>query len=174
MHFAVKIILLFVIYLTAGACNNQTSTTDKHNGKSADPPAHSSLLSTGLDAEPKFSKADSLQVLYFDEPYGDSLRYTRYFSYVSVDDSAVIKTIIKEFDTLYNQTNEVKKQCRSEGKIIVYAGPDPVKTLYFTTGNIDKCTPYIYFIKDGAFYYFGLSQQSVNILNELKKKSRKP
>lgn len=174
MRFVTNIFLSFVLYLAITACNNQTSTTDKQNSNSSYTSTDSLNVPRGLDVEPILNRTDSLQILYFDDPYGDSLRYTRYFSYLSVADSSVVKTIIREFDTRSHETNMVKKQCRSEGKIIVYAGAEPVKTLYFSTGAIDQCKAYIYFIKDGAFYYFNLSPETVSVLNELKTESKKP
>ena len=39
---------------------------------------------TGLETEPVIGKTDSLQLVYYDNPDGDSLRYSRFFTSLAV------------------------------------------------------------------------------------------
>lgn len=165
--------LFFLFYLVS--CNNQNAGNIKKGDKDSSNIPETVLLRTGLQVEPLLLKADSLQVLYFDEPYGDSLRYTRFFRYVTIKDTLLVKKFIHEFDKIYRDTYIVDKECRSEGKIIAYTGSEPVKTIFFATGEF-KRTPckYLYFIKNGIFYYFPVSDDFASVINEYKRRSKAP
>ena len=128
---------------------------------------------SGLDVEPKLRKADSLQILYYDDPDGDSLRYTRFFKYTITKDPTTINDLLGELSKPVEQRSEIKK-CRSEGKIYVFGKQteEPLKTIYFST-RCDTCC-YLYYIKEGVFYYSPLSIDLKNKLKENKAQSRTP
>ena len=121
--------------------------------------------------EPSLFKTDSLQVIYYDDPDGDSLRYTRFFTYTETADTAVIKPLLKEVDQVFVQQDKIRN-CRSEGKLYLLKGEEILRTLYFSTRS-DTCS-YLYFIKDGSFIYLPLTLVGKEILNNNRKNARKP
>ena len=125
---------------------------------------------TVSEAEPSLFKADSLQVIYYDDPDGDSLRYTRYFTYTETADTAIINPLLKEVDQVFVQ-QEKTRNCRSEGKLYLLKGEEILKTLYFSTKG-DTCS-YFYFIKDGAFIYLPLTQGGKTLLHNNRKNGRR-
>jgi len=162
---------LIVIYFFT-ACNGKRSAEQDEEKEKKDSASIAASLK-GTDAEPNIKKTDSLQILYYDDPDDDSLRYTRFYHYISVNDTAIIRSVIKNIDTTYTISETVNRQCRSEGKIILYSREDPVKTLYFSTRCPGNCC-YVYFIKNGIFYYFPLMNELSDILIDQKVKSIKP
>lgn len=129
-----------------------------------------SLIQTGKEIEPKLFAADSIQMFFYDDPDGDSLRYARFYTYHNTSDTTIIKTITKILSQPVFQFTEAKK-CRSEGKIYMLNNGEPVKTVYFSTRSED-CS-YLYFIKDGLFYYFSATENLEEQLSQYKNKARK-
>ncbi len=119
----------------------------------------------------QINKIDSLQVLYYDDPNGDSLRYSRFYRFTSLSDSTAINQLIKNLQQPF-ETLPGKRDCRSDGKIYAYKKDEVVKTIYFNTTN-SKCY-YLYFIKDGAFIYFKLDDAFQVILTDLRKNAVAP
>jgi hypothetical protein len=114
---------------------------------------------------------DSFEVVYYKKPFTDSARYYRFFRVAMSSDSTVIKEINEVFAGTYEKLPEVKK-CLSEGKLIIPLGGDAYKTIYFS--RLETGCPYLYYIKDGAFYYFELSPVLNNKLNDLEKIAVEP
>ncbi len=114
------------------------------------------LFGDSLNAEPQLLKTDSLQILYYNDPMGDSLRYSRFYTYTSLSDTNTIHTMLLNLSKEFIQLSQ-KKNCRSQGKIYCYAGREVIKTIYFSMGTND-CS-YLYYIKNGAFNYFGLDKE---------------
>ena len=108
-----------------------------------------------FDTEPALQRADSLQVLFYDDPDADSLRYTRYFTWLGTSDAAQIKLFVNEINQVYVQEPNLRN-CRSEGKLFLLDGETVLKTVYFSTRQ-DSCR-YLYFIKDGTFVYLPLTE----------------
>src|SRR5688500_72949 len=156
--------LVFFCVLLISSCNDDTKSPSKDLPAAYQP-------KKGLEVEPELQKTDSLQLLYFNDPDGDSVRYTRFYSHTISKDSTTINTLLKGLNQPFEQLNEVKK-CRSEGKIYLFAEQEPLKTIYFST-RCDSCC-YLYFIKDGAFLYFQLSRDLSTILKNEKAKAQKP
>jgi hypothetical protein len=121
--------------------------------------------------EPGLFNADSLQIVYYDNPDGDSLRYTRFFTLTETADAEQIKALLDEMNQRYVPESK-GRPCRSEGKLFLLKGEDVLKTVYFSTRG-DSCT-YFYFIKDGSFIYFPLTKAADVILKEYKKRAPKP
>jgi len=158
-----KYVLFVLMILFAVACSNSQGSADQHR--------HSDSVitsKTGWDIEPKLQKADSMQIIYYDDPEGDSLRYTRFFTYVNSTETSVIVNNLN--------TNPVRKsaprQCRSAGKMYLYEKNNVIKTIYFSL-NQNTCS-YLYFIKDGVFYYFPLLESARQFLNENAAMAVKP
>lgn len=127
-------------------------------------------LLTGLAIVPELSSADSVQCLYFKDPYGkDSLRYTRFYTYYNTHDTAIIKPLLQQLNQPFMLRNEIMP-CRSTGKLFFFQNKQPIKTVYFNTDSAKSCT-YLYFIKDGAFYYFPVNSTLIALLQATKKLS---
>jgi hypothetical protein len=142
------IILLF--FTRCSGPNEKNETGVKTNSFSA------------FDLDAGFALIDSMQVLYYDDPYSDSLRYSRFYSRLDVNDSNNIKIIKEQLHQPY-VIKQGADSCRSEGKIYLYQHSEPVKTIYFSTKAPD-CA-YVYFIKDGAFYYFEIINAFTSFIN---------
>lgn len=128
-------------------------------------------LKTLSDIETTLVAADSLQILYYDDPEGDSLRYSRFFHYTISTDSLTINTMKEEF----RQSPEIRnalRNCRAEGKIYLYGKGKELKTVYFST-KPGACG-FLYIIKNGNFYYVSLGKSFKDILETERKESVKP
>lgn len=139
---------------------------------------------TGLDIA-GLHQADSVQILFFTDPFGkDSLRYTRFFKHYNTSATDVVKPILKNLDQLFLLRTEVMK-CRSEGKIFFFKGAQELKTVYFNIQGVSTnpsdhsqqangdCA-YMYFIKDGGFYYFPIQPETAALLRKIKPQSVQP
>ncbi|MDP3392173.1 MAG: hypothetical protein Q8R77_07740 [Sediminibacterium sp.] len=127
---------------------------------------------TGLDIA-GLHQADSVQILFFTDPFGkDSLRYTRFFKHYNTSDDSTVQPLLKNLDQLFLLRTEVMK-CRSEGKIFFFKGTQELKTVYFSTQANGDCA-YMYFIKDGGFYYFPIQPATAALLRKLKPLAVKP
>jgi hypothetical protein len=127
---------------------------------------------TGLDIA-GLHQADSVQILFFTDPFGkDSLRYTRFFKHYNTSAADVVQPILKNLDQLFLLRTEVMK-CRSEGKIFFFKGKQELKTVYFNTQANGDCA-YMYFIKDGGFYYFRIQPQTAALLRKIKPQAVQP
>ena len=127
---------------------------------------------TGLDIA-GLHQADSVQILFFTDPFGkDSLRYTRFFKHYNTSAADVVKPILKNLDQLFILRTEVMK-CRSEGKIFFFKGTQELKTVYFNTQANGDCA-YMYFIKDGGFYYFQVQPETAALLRKIKPQAVQP
>lgn len=127
---------------------------------------------TGLDIA-GLHQADSVQILFFTDPFGkDSIRYTRFFKHYNTSAADVVKPILKNLDQLFLLRTEVIK-CRSEGKIFFFKGTQELKTVYFNTQANGDCA-YMYFIKDGGFYYFQVQPETAALLRKIKPQAVQP
>jgi hypothetical protein len=127
---------------------------------------------TGLDIA-GLHQADSVQILFFTDPFGkDSLRYTRFFKHYNTSAADVVQPILKNLDQLFLLRTEVMK-CRSEGKIFFFKGTQELKTVYFNTQANGDCA-YMYFIKDGGFYYFQVQPETAALLRKIKPQAVQP
>jgi hypothetical protein len=61
-----------------------------------------------------------------------------------------------------------KMNCRSEGKLFFFQSNQPLKTVYFNIDPSAGCA-YLYFIKDGAFYYFPVNTTVIALLQATRK-----
>jgi hypothetical protein len=161
--------LLFVLLQSCGDAGKKKETKERENANGNSTEIR--IANRGIDAEPRLLITDSVQVLYYDDPDGDSLRYSRYFRYAVTADTGTIKQLMSGFQKPFADQLQ-PRDCRSEGKMFLFAGEQEVKTVYFST-RCDTCC-YLYFIKDGKFLYFHLDDTTRNIIRELKKESRKP
>lgn len=190
-----KLILGGALILSFTACETTTTRNTKTievsdtelesvDGPEPDGAAGAIKTNTGLDIA-GLHQADSVQILFFTDPFGkDSLRYTRFYKHYNTSAKEVVQPILKNLDQLFLLRTEVMK-CRSEGKIFFFKGTQELKTVYFNTQgagtnpstsqpqNNSNCA-YMYFIKDGGFYYFPIQPETAALLQSLKPKAIKP
>lgn len=159
-----NIITGFLFFLIITGCANESGESKK----ALDATTKSA---TALDLVPEVKGFDSLQVLYYNNPDGDSLRYTRFFTYISSKDSALINAVLNNLRQPFQEHAQVQP-CRSEGKIYLYKGTNPVKTLYFSTRCNTCC--HLYYIENGMFYYMDISPGAAELLNAYKASAIKP
>lgn len=124
-----------------------------------------------FDLEPALARADSLQVLFYDDPDGDSLRYARFFTLTETTDTAQVQSLLRELNQVYVQESRARP-CRSEGKLYLLQGEDVLKTVYFSVRQ-DSCR-YFYFIRDGAFIYLPLTDKAADWLQQSRQQAKKP
>ncbi len=159
--------IFFLIALaTLAACENTTVTSSKTIEVT------NTKTNTGLDIA-GLHQADSVQILFFTDPFGkDSLRYTRFFKHYNTSEDSTVQPLLKNLDQLFLLRTEVMK-CRSEGKIFFFKGTQELKTVYFSTQANGDCA-YMYFIKDGGFYYFQIQPATAALLRKIKPKAVQP
>ena len=170
-------LFIFTTIASLAACDNASVTSTKTievsdtELESVDGP-QSAKTNTGLDIA-GLHQADSVQILFFSDPYGkDSLRYTRFFKHYNTSDDSTVQPLLKNLDQLFLLRTEVMK-CRSEGKIFFFKGTQELKTVYFSTQANGDCA-YMYFIKDGGFYYFQIQPATAALLRTIKPKAVQP
>ncbi|MBB1283140.1 hypothetical protein HRH25_02060 [Flavisolibacter sp. BT320] len=149
------------------------SCASNSNGKAAgreDTTAAISITKRVFDLEPALANTDSLQVLFYDDPDGDSLRYSRFFTYTETADTAQVQSFLQELNGVYVQEPKARP-CRSEGKLFLLKGEDVLKTVYFAARQ-DSCR-YFYFIKDGSFIYLPLTDKAANWLQQNRQRAKK-
>jgi hypothetical protein len=156
-------ILFAFLVITTYACEDANSSKKT----TIEPNASSSQTFTAFNLDERLKEVDSLVLVYYKDPYGkDSLRYTRYYTQIS---------LIGDFSTLNSQLSSFYLQqdfrkCRTEGKIWCFSKGKVFQTLYFAT-NCDTCC-FTYLIKDGNFYYSALRPGFTDWLTANKSRSK--
>lgn len=112
-----------------------------------------------------------LEILYFKNPDGDSLRYTRYYTYLQTDGTTVSNKLQRNLTQPFEKLAAIKP-FRSEGKIYIPKGQEAAQTVFFST-RCDSCG-YLYFIKNGEFIYFKLAPSLREELIKRKASSVEP
>jgi len=125
---------------------------------------------TGVELDARFLAADSLVFVFYKDPYGsDSLRYTRYYKQVATTDSNYMVLLLQNLSKPFFKFEKVKS-CRSEGKVWCYLKGSIFQTVSFSTRCNECC--YVYFIKDGYFFYTPLDTALAEMLSVLKPLSK--
>ncbi len=149
--------LVFVFFITS--CSD---TEEKLKVKRGD---HNEVR-TFMELEPVLMEADSAEFLFYDDSVEDSLRYARYYQFMSTSDSAVLAMIRSHWKQKPAGTDTLRA-CRSQGKIQLLGNGEPVKTIYYADEG-GTCT-YLYIIKDGRFYYMEMGDSLKVYLKETRK-----
>ncbi len=163
--------LFFSFTLLQSCSGNDPKKKNTDPKKPGSDTADIRIANTGFDAVPRLRETDSIQVLYYDDPDGDSVRYSRFYKYTITTDSLVIQQLLSGFEKSFNESL-MTRACRSEGKMYLFADEREVKTIYFST-RCDSCC-YLYFIRDGRFLYVDMNDTVRSVISKLKKESRKP
>ena len=117
--------------------------------------------------DPRVSGTDSMVFVFYTDPYTkDSLRYTRYYTSYHSKDTNHLSVLMK---ALQDDTERFSKPkpCRNEGKIWCFREGTVLQTIYFSTRQ-PGCH-FIYFIKNGQFYFSSLPSSLEVLLGSLKK-----
>jgi len=159
-----------VLFLTASICFCSCSpAAEKSTRTVKQEPA---LPHTGVDVDARFEQADSTVFVFYDDPFTqDSLRYTRYYKQYESTASSYIKPMQAALQLPFTRLEKVKP-CRSEGKLWVFAKGKVFQTVYFAFTK-SGCA-FIYFIKDGFFYYMDIQQPFINTLLSAKTLAKAP
>jgi hypothetical protein len=162
-------VIIFSLLLLLTACTNQPDEQKlKEESGSSVPDVE---LLNGLTLPPGLKEADSMQVIYYDDPDGDTLRYTRYFTYVNSSDTAELNPLKQSLNAPPTPEDRLRN-CRSGGKIYFYKGEEVAKTVYFST-RCDICC-HLYYIHNGHFYYFNIEEGAKGKLKEMRGRAKKP
>lgn len=136
---------IIIFFYACGEGGNKETPKVYKTSAEAESPMISDLI-------PGYYDADSLCVIRYDDPMGDSLRYSRYFSYRMISDSDSVRTFLQSMDGVY-LPQDTLRSCRSEGKIYIMRKDEILKTVYYS--KLSGGCSYYYFIMDGRFYYGG-------------------
>ncbi|HMP92782.1 MAG TPA: hypothetical protein PKD90_07920 [Phnomibacter sp.] len=165
-----NLLLSLAVCLFFAACQN----TEKGAPKSG-PDTAAITISSGLAVAPNLSQADSMQLIYYMNPYGkDSLRYTRFFTFVATADTLLASQIKQALEAPVASSLE-KKKCRDEGKIFLFRKDgQELKTLYFAKEPRAGDCRALYFIHNGTFYYVPITEALTNTLAAYQKIAKEP
>ena len=118
------------------------------------------------ELEPALMNTDSIVIILYDDPLDDSLRYSRFYQFTSTSDPAILD-LLHEHGKQQPTVADTLRPCRSQGKLQLFMRGDPVKTVYYA--DKDGGCKYLYFIKDGLFYYFDIGNEFRKYLAEVRK-----
>ena len=158
-------ILFIIIFIAAITGNCDGGKVEKPDNKAP-------FFETTLDIDERLKTADSLIVVFYKDPYGtDSLRYTRYYTQISIVGSNELDLLQQQ---LAQKTSRQEKfrNCRGEGKIWCYSYEKIFQTLYFSNRCDDCC--HVYIIKDGFYYYTPIAESMIAWLDSIKPLSKEP
>lgn len=155
----------FLWMISFVACVNDSRQASKKDGMQSN-----IVLLDGLDLIKGMREADSVQILYYKDSTMDPERYSRYYTYFASRDTNLLGALKRNLQQPY-RTRDRWDSCRSTGKIHVFNQADPVKTVYY--GLSDTCR-YLYYIRDGIFYYFKPTDELSRVLLVRKKEAGEP
>ena len=164
------IFLLIIVTIGLVACNQrkQNNTTPIAITKTVEDMYTPN--STILMLDERLNNVDSVVFVFYKDPLGkDSLRYTRYYTQYSTSKTADFD-IIKAQVKLPTERLEKVRKCRSQGKVWCYTKGEIFQTLYFSDFG-GECS-FMFFIKNGLFYYSNLTASFKQSVIELKKLSK--
>lgn len=125
------------------------------------------LITTGLALEPGLAEADSVNILFYTNPFtAEKERYTRFYTSYQTAADTVLPLLKANLAQPF--VEDTLRDCRSEGKMFVYRKGKVAQTIYFTTQS-PACT-HLYFINTGRYYYFPFQkalQQRLKVLKTL-------
>ena len=165
MNSSILFSFLLLILTGAGGCDSNEAKVTPESEKSA-------LPQTMLDVDERLRNGDSLVVVFYKDPYGtDSVRYTRFYTQVSLVDRSSVQHLQQQLAEKAIREEQYRK-CRGEGKIWCFQNGKIFQTLYFST-RCEKCC-HLFLIKDGFYYYSPISPTFVNWLDSIKPLTKEP
>ena len=165
-HFLILIILSVLLF----ACNQRKPTEITPATILTGVEDNYTPNTTILMLDERLNNVDSLVYVFYKDPLGkDSLRYTRYYTQYSTINTKDISILKAQINQPTERIEKVKK-CRSQGKIWCFTKGEIFQTLYFSDfGN--NCS-FMFFIKNGQFYYCSLQNNLKKILSSFKSISK--
>jgi hypothetical protein len=155
--------IVLITAITAVGCNN-----NKVEVKEKQP----ALVESTFDIDERLKGADSLVVVFYKDPYGtDSVRYTRFYTQISVVEASSLELLQQQLAEKVIKEEQYRK-CRGEGKIWCFSNGKIFQTLYFST-RCDKCC-HVFIIRDGFYYYSSISPTFVKWLTSIKPLTKEP
>ena len=149
------ITLLFGTILCLG-CNQQEPKKISTTLAPVNAADNYSPATTILMLDERLNEVDSLVYVFYKDPLGkDSLRYTRYYTQHSSTDLKDIAAIKKQVSKPTKRLEKVRK-CRSQGKVWCFSKGAIFQTLYFS--DFGGTCSFLFFIKNGQFYYSDLDE----------------
>lgn len=115
--------------------------------------------------------ADSFDIVYYKKPFNDPERYARFFRVAHVRDT-LLRGDIEKLLRLPGVKEDSVRKCMSEGKIILPLKGDAFRVVYFAREQ--KPCSYLYLIKDGSFYYYELTSQLKDRLDQFEREAKEP
>lgn len=160
-------ILVFVFVMLTSCLNRETKSTTVL----LDTPSQETVSPTAPGIIPDPGKVKELEIIFYNKPFTDSIRYTRFYRFTTTSDSSVVGSLDRALHTHYEKLGQTKK-CTSEGKIIMNLGAEEFRVAYFSRMNTD-CF-YVYLIKNGEFYYFTMTTELTKHLDRLERSAVAP
>ena len=158
-------IVFIVLLIVEAGCNDG-------GGKVEDAEKKEPVSETLLHLDERFKATDSVVFVFYKDPYGkDSLRYTRYYTQISLTEPSVLDLLREQ--VMQKATRlEKYRNCRGEGKVWCFANGKIFQTIYFSTRCADCC--HVFLIKDGFFYYVPILKSFITQLDSIKPLSKDP
>ncbi len=161
LHSSSTLLFLNSMYvITAPSCKS----AEDDNKKAAGPVV---TINTFSGQEPALMNVDSIVIIIYDDSIDDSLRYSRYYQFTSTSDLEVLD-MLREHWKQQPTITDTLRPCRSQGKLQLFVNDNPVKTVYYA--DKEGGCKYLYFIRDGLFYYFETGIEFNGYLAEVRKK----
>ena len=114
--------IVLITAITAVSCNN-----NKVEVKEKQP----ALVESTLDIDERLKEADSLVVVFYKDPYGtDSVRYTRFYTQISVVDASSLELLRQQLAEKVIKEEQYRK-CRGEGKIWCFSNGKDLSNIIF-------------------------------------------
>ncbi len=141
-----KNLILLAFTITVFACKNEK------NGANENEQLPSGFQAVTLATiEPRLQQFDSLAALIYKDPFGgEAERYTRYYRLKALTDSSNLAIVNNQLQEPFVKSDTLR-ECRSEGKIHVFAGGKIKQTIYFATAP--QACRHVYIIHEGFYYY---------------------
>ena len=157
--------VLFILLIASCEQRKDTTVLPSESNIQAEQDKNASIV----ELDNRLTEVDSLVYVFYKDPLGkDSLRYTRFYTQYATTDANEIALLKKQILAPTERFEKVKK-CRSEGKIWCFTKGKIFQTLYFSDFAGD-CS-FMFFIKNGQFYYATLGPIFKEKIHSLKKVS---
>lgn len=165
-----QIIHLLIVTASFYACNQRKTAKINPTTTAVSVVDNYTANTTILMLDERLNNVDSMVYVFYKDPLGkDSLRYTRYYTQCSTTKITDINTIKAQINLPTERLEKVRK-CRSQGKVWCFFKGEIFQTLYFSDFG-GECS-FMFFIKNGLFYYSELLPNSKQSFAELKKLSK--
>jgi hypothetical protein len=156
-----KWFVFFLLFFSIAACNT-----------SEDPATKDTVAVVEQSAfAPGPLRPDSIEVIYYQKPFTDKERYTRFFSNLVTRDTGLIRNLMSVL-ALTGVKEDSIRTCMSEGKINIPLKGDAYQVVYFSR-EANPCN-YLYVIRNGQFFYYTLDATIMEKLNQMERLAKKP